>query len=103
MTEDDVVFSYSRRQAIADGVLHDVSVVAQEAGFRYPVALTAAAWADCVAWQARGDGSGQSEAGRLWDVLTMARLAVKRTGGQTLHFTPCLSSPSGGARPNLCG
>jgi len=84
--ESDVVFSYSRAQAIADGVLRDVTVVAQEAGFRYPVALTAAAWADSVAWRA-GDGSGQSEAGRLWDVLHMARLAVKRAAGRVVQLT----------------
>lgn len=98
MTDDDVVFSYSRRQAIADGVLHDVGALAQEAGFRYPVALTATAWADSVAWQVRGDGSGQSEAGRLWDVLTMARLAVKQATGQTLEFS-VLVVPEGGRRP----
>jgi hypothetical protein len=30
-------------------VLIDVSVTAREAGFKYPVALTAAVWAECVA------------------------------------------------------
>lgn len=84
--ESDVVFSYSRAQAIADGVLRDVTVMAQEAGFRYPVALTAAAWVDCVAWVA-GDSSGQSEAGRLWDVLHMARLAARRAACRLVLFT----------------
>lgn len=86
MNDDDVVFSYSRRQAIADGVLLDVTAMAHEAGFRYPVALTAAAWADCVAWPRCG-GEGQDEPGRLWDVLNMARLAVKRATGATVQFT----------------
>ena len=36
----------SRAQAIEDGVLVDVSDIAKEAGFRYPVALTSALWAD---------------------------------------------------------
>ncbi len=35
-----VVFSYTRRQATADGVLVDVSGTAREAGFRIPVALS---------------------------------------------------------------
>jgi hypothetical protein len=39
----EVVFSYSRAQAIEDGVLIDAGVLAYEAGFRYSVALTAAA------------------------------------------------------------
>jgi hypothetical protein len=40
----DVIHSYSRAEAIRDGVLIDVTAVAREAGFRYPVALTAAVW-----------------------------------------------------------
>ena len=37
----DLIHSYSRQQAIEDGVLVDVTATAREAGFRYPVALTA--------------------------------------------------------------
>src|SRR6185437_8267129 len=36
----EVIYSYTRAQAIADGVLVDVSETAKEAGFKYPVALT---------------------------------------------------------------
>ena len=44
MTENDpLVLAYTRREAIADGVLIDATETAKEAGFRYPVALTAAA------------------------------------------------------------
>ena len=32
-----VIFTYTRAQAIADGVLIDVSKLAREASFRYPV------------------------------------------------------------------
>lgn len=39
---DDLVSSYTRQHAIADGVLIDVSTVAAEAGFRWPVAITRA-------------------------------------------------------------
>jgi hypothetical protein len=41
--ERDLIHSYSRAQAIADGVLIDVSATAREAGIRCPVALTRAA------------------------------------------------------------
>jgi hypothetical protein len=34
--------------ALRDGILIDVSPTAREASFKYPVALTAAAWAKCV-------------------------------------------------------
>jgi hypothetical protein len=39
--EADVIFSYSRADAIRDGVLIDVSSRAKSLGYRIPVALTA--------------------------------------------------------------
>jgi hypothetical protein len=57
--------------------------LARDAGFRVPVALTSAAWEDCVAWN-DGDSDRQvpqDERGRLWDVLFTTRAAIRRTGG----------------------
>ena len=70
-----VIFTYTRAQALADGFLIDVSSkLAREAGFRYPVALTAGVWAECVAVP---EGvTGQDETGRLWDILNMLRFAT---------------------------
>lgn len=70
-----VVFSYTRAQAIADGVLVDVSELAQEAGFKFPVAMTSAAWADCVTVPEGADD--QDETGRLWDVLNVLRFSIR--------------------------
>ena len=71
-----LIFSYTRAQAIADGVLVDVSKLAKEAGFRFPVAVTAAVWAECVTVP---DGvAGQDETGRLWDVLNLLRFAIAK-------------------------
>ena len=57
-----VISVYTRAQALADGVLIDAGPMAREAGFRWPVAITAAAWADCVTWSdadsERRDSSG---------------------------------------------
>ena len=75
MTERNVlIFSYTRAQAIADGVLKDVSELAKEAGFRFPVAVTAGVWAQCVAVPHGVDG--QDETGRLWDILNMLRFSI---------------------------
>jgi hypothetical protein len=74
----DVIDAYSRAQALEDGVLVDVSARAREAGFVYPVALTAALWADIRAIPPGQEGF-QDVAGRLWDVLWMARMAIKRS------------------------
>ncbi len=75
----DVISTYTRAQALEDGVLIDPGIMAAEAGFRWPVAITADAWADCVAW-AEDDSAKQihqDQAGRLWDVLFMASHAVR--------------------------
>lgn len=69
---------YTREQALDDGQLVDVSQadVTRDAGFRVPVALTAGAWA----WvNPEPMPSCQDFNGRLNDVLTMLRFAIRRT------------------------
>jgi len=73
----DVIYAYTRAQAIDDGVLIDVSPMAREAGISYPTALTSAVWERYVRVP---DGvSGQDENGRLWDVLWMFRVELLRS------------------------
>jgi hypothetical protein len=100
----NVIHTYSRAQALADGVLVAVDpATAREAGFTIPVALTAAVWVDCVAWTreteaAKSCGTGQDEAGRLWDVLWMARWAARKAGpGADRVRFPLLRVPPTGA------
>jgi hypothetical protein len=82
----DIIFAYTRAQALADGVLVDVTPTATEAGFRYPVALTAAVWAEFVHVPPRVEG--QDEKGRLWDILFMLRFAIRRArDGSELLFS----------------
>jgi len=75
----EVISVYTRAQALADGVLIDAGPMAREAGFRWPVAITAAAWADCVTWNDADSErqTHQDQSGRLWDVLFMAAHAVR--------------------------
>ncbi len=74
-----LIFSYTRAQAITDGVLVDVTGFAKTAGFKIPVAVTAAVWAECVRVP---DGvMAQDETGRLWDVLHMLRFGIARASG----------------------
>lgn len=84
-----VIFGYSRAQAISDGVLIDVSAMAKETGFTVPVAMTSAAWTNCVEWSDKDSRrqTHQDESGRLWDVLWMAHLAARRAQGGTIVFT----------------
>lgn len=101
--ESEVVHSYTRAQALDDGYLIEVSETAREAGFRYPVALTRACWADCVAWSDEDSDRKrwpQDESGRLWDVLTMARFymrgAVRRDPDTDRFMLQVLRVPRGG-------
>lgn len=73
----NLIHSYTRAQAIADGFLVDVSEDAREARFRLPVALTSAVWRACVEWP-DSEPAIQDESGRLWDVLYMAHVAARR-------------------------
>ena len=76
-----VVFTYTRAEAIADGVLKDVSQTAKEAGFSVPTALTANLWhliSDIPKYCAHEDVEG-----RLWDVLWMARYGIMKHGRNT--------------------
>ena len=80
----DVIDAYTRTQALEDGVLVDVSQTAREAGFRWPVAMTRAAWDDCVAWSAEDNRRQvyQDASGRLWDVLWMAFNAARSAASE---------------------
>jgi hypothetical protein len=71
----DVIYSYSRAQALSDGVLVDVSKMAREAGIRFPVAVTSAVWGNYVAVPPGVEC--QDEAGRLWDILFMFAMRVR--------------------------
>src|ERR1700739_616105 len=80
----NLIHPYSRKQDVEDGTLIDVTPAAREAGITFPVALTAAAWARCVA--VPPGVACQDEGGRLWDVLTMFRFAARRAAGDSLSF-----------------
>ncbi len=98
-TEDDLladqpfgpmISSYTRQQAIDDGVLvdmaadGDIKAMVAEAGFRMPLVLTSAAFHDTVlaGTTETPEGefvfpSGQSCKGRLWDVLMVLKYSIR--------------------------
>ena len=82
--QDDLIDGYTRSEALADGLLIEVPAdLAASAGFRCPVALTRAAWDDCVAWDAtdsKRKGTVQDQDGRLQDVAWIAGRQLDRVG-----------------------
>lgn len=82
----ELVFSYSRAEALHDGCLVDVSKLAQEVGIKYPTAVTSGVWQKCVT--VPDNAEGQDETGRLWDVLNVLRAAIQTAGnGSRLDFS----------------
>ena len=82
----EVIYAYTRKQAVTDGEQVDVSTVAGEAGIRFPVFITRTAFDAYVTMPP--DVSGQDEAGRLWDVVWMLRFAIRKavSGQSRLPF-----------------
>ena len=80
----EVIYTYTRAQALEDGVLIDASETAREAGIKFPVGLTATVWGQYV--EIPEGVTGQDETGRLWDILWMFRCAAAKFDGSTLLF-----------------
>lgn len=71
-----IIYCYSRAQALADGVQIDVSQVAVEAGIRFPVFLTRTVYEAYVT--VPPGVACQDEPGRLWDILWLLRFAIRK-------------------------
>ena len=72
----EIIYAYTRAQAVADGVQVEVTKTAKEAGIKFPVFLTRTVFDAYVA--VPPNVSGQDEAGRLWDIVWMTRFAILR-------------------------
>ncbi len=83
----NIIFSYTRAQALADGVLINVTAQASGTGFLVPVAISDHLYNGYIVPPAGLDGEGQSIEGRLHDVLMMTRYAAKdRWDGSRVYF-----------------
>jgi len=72
-----LIYSYSRTQAINDGILFDVSKMANEIGIKYPVAITNSVQVICDMPIVCQDFEG-----RLWDILWIFRVLARNCGIQ---------------------
>lgn len=84
----EVIAAYTRAQAIEDGVLVDLSDLAREAGFRWPLAVTQSVWAVIEPGHDLME-EGQSSIGRAWDLLNVLRAGLRTAqGGHEVSFAP---------------
>ena len=81
--DTDYIHKYSRADAMEDGVLVAVEEkILKEAGFKHPMCLTDMACSLIMPTELEAS-LGQDFEGRLWDVLTCAKLAAKGAGGSS--------------------
>ena len=74
----EVIDTYSRAEAIADGILVDVTDTAREAGILFPVAVTRSVWEEYIKSSSHDSEKwGQDLMGRLWDTVWMLRIAIR--------------------------
>jgi hypothetical protein len=101
MSDFEAVSIYLRASALSDGVLVDVSPLAKEAGFKWPVAVTDHLYHGYIVPALDLAQAGQSISGRLWDVFSVLRAAIS-TGKDLsfLHITVCfLMAPNTAPEP----
>lgn len=83
---DDIIYEYSRDQAIDDGVLIDVSDTAKEVGIKCPIAITDNLYHQYIEPSDELKEIGQDVNGRLWDTLWILKLSLKKTQDRYLFF-----------------
>ena len=83
----DVIYAYTAEQAIEDGFFVDVTERAKEAGIKYPVAVTRNLWDSHIVPSDHCKEMGQSEQGRLWDLLNMFVFAARKANDSFIKFT----------------
>ena len=93
------IYTYTRAQALADGLQVDVTKTAQEAGIRFPVFLTRTVYDNYVTVP---EGvTGQDEAGRLWDIVWLTRFAIIRARPGCTRLPVALYVRTDNTRPRL--
>jgi hypothetical protein len=92
-SDADLIFSYTRKQAIEDGVLVELSSPVCREHYKYPIAGTAAVWA-IIDRAVKNPRTFNSLDGVLHDILWMSR-ACKRTVDPTTVLFQVLINGAG--------
>jgi len=95
----EVIYSYTRAQAVADGFQVEVTKTAQEAGIRFPVFLTRTVF-DSFVTVPEGV-TAQDEAGRLWDIVWMLRFAIRKAATSSNRMPFALYVRNDNHKPRL--
>jgi len=86
---DELIHKYTRAEAIADGVLVDVSALAPSIcleHYKDPIAATSTVWA-VIERAVENPEAGNDLAGVLHDIFSMSRLVGRKVAEDRLRFT----------------
>jgi len=83
-----IINSYSRKEALADGILIDITGMAKQTGFIFPVAITREAMR--IITDIPAEIGYQDKNGRLFDMLFMANLFARNWIGDRGEFSVIL-------------
>jgi hypothetical protein len=95
--EEEPSYSYTRRQALDDGALVDLTDFAPEHGITLPAACTAGVYHRYLVPDKTLEASGQSREGRIHDLLSTLAAAIKgqRLSADRLTFQTAFLMPRG--------
>jgi hypothetical protein len=99
----EIISAYTRKQAISDGVLVDMTVepfgrLAKDAGLKWPIAMTATAFGEFVAVTDAPGHRCQDLSGRWWDVVFMFRRTRREISPLEARWTLNVRDPDGRTR-----
>jgi len=95
----EVIFAYTRQNAIEDGVLVDVSAIARTAGFKLPCVFTAALFADVEEFASDNPELDVKRAIRKTCRSAVETIRHSGASGADVYFTP--SGARGEVRCNV--
>jgi hypothetical protein len=98
--QTEIISSYSRAEAIEDGVLVDMTQepfgsLAREAGIVWPIAMTATAFGEFVEFSNASGHSCQDIKGRWWDVVWMFRMTRREISSLDARWKLLVREPDG--------
>ncbi len=99
-SDQATVFSYSRAEAIKDGVLVDMTQepfgsLAREAGIVWPIAMTSTAFCEFVEVSDSAGHACEDIKGRWWDVVWMFRMTRRQVSPLEARWKLLVREPTG--------
>ncbi len=86
-SSDDIIFAYTRADALRDGVLVEIPQdLCRNAGIVVSVAVTRAIWDEYISPEYLSELSAQDVPGRLWDLLWMFSCAARQSRNSSIVF-----------------